>query len=74
MIRRNWYVPLSLAAVSGLGLFLMSPRGRRSLRWLAENWRVAPGRLLEWNEAAQHELDRIQTALNRVAATLESAR
>ena len=71
---RKWYVPLSVAAVGGLGLFLMSQRGRQALRWLGENWRTAPGRLLEWNEAAQHELDRIQTALNRVAATLEGVR
>jgi hypothetical protein len=34
----------------------------------------APGALLEWNEAAQRELDRIQTALNRVAQSLEIVR
>jgi hypothetical protein len=29
-------------------------------------------RAVEWNEAAQRELDRIQIALNRVAESLEA--
>jgi hypothetical protein len=32
----------------------------------------AQSRLAEWNETAQRELDRIQTALNRVAESLDS--
>jgi hypothetical protein len=44
------------------------------LRWALDNLHRAPGRLLEWNETAQRELDHIQAALNRVASTLESAR
>jgi len=71
---RKWYVPLAVLGVSGVGLFLLSDRGRNKLRWLASNIHRAPDALLEWNEAAQRELDRIQTALNRVAASLESAR
>jgi hypothetical protein len=61
---RKWYVPLTVLGLSGVGL----------LRWLGQNLRRAPEALVTWNETAQRELDRIQTALNRVAATLEGVR
>jgi hypothetical protein len=47
----------------------MTERGRYILRWVADNLH----RAVEWNEAAQRELDRIQIALNRVAESLEAA-
>jgi hypothetical protein len=67
---RKWYVPVTVVGLSGLGMFLFTQRGRWLLRWLYENTRSEA--LLEWNETAQRELERIQTALNRVAATLEA--
>jgi hypothetical protein len=69
---RKWYVPLTLMGLGSLGVFFMTERGRGAARWLYENLHD-PGKLMEWNEAAQRELERIQVALNRVAATLESA-
>jgi hypothetical protein len=71
---RKWYVPLAVVGVSGIGVLLLSSRGRVALRWLADNLQRAPEHLLEWNEAAQRELDHIQAALNRVAASLEAVR
>jgi hypothetical protein len=69
---RKWYVPVTVIGLSGLGLLVMSNRGRNAVRWVFENMHRAPGRLLEWNETAQRELDHIQTALNRVAQSLEA--
>jgi hypothetical protein len=57
-----------------LGFLLLTERGRETLRWVSDNLHRAPESLLGWNEAAQRELDRIQTALNRVAETLQAAR
>jgi hypothetical protein len=71
---RKWYVPVTVVGLSGLGALLLTERGRAGLRWMLENVQRAPDRLIEWNDSAQHELDRIQTALNRVASSLESAR
>lgn len=71
---RKWYVPVTVIGLSGLGLFFMTDRGRKAVAWVFDNVHRAPGRLLEWNEAAQRELDRVQTALNRVAASLEAVR
>lgn len=71
---RKWYVPMTVVGLSGLGLFFFTERGRKTVRWVFENVHRAPDTLLDWNEAAQRELDRIQTALNRVAETLQAAR
>jgi hypothetical protein len=71
---RKWYVPVTLLGLSGLGMLFLTERGRAALRWILENVHRAPESLLEWNEAAQRELDRIQTALNRVADSLQAVR
>ncbi len=70
---RKWYVPVTLLGLTGLGVLVLTERGRAALRWMYENLHRAPDTLLEWNEAAQRELDHIQAALNRVAASLEPA-
>ncbi len=70
---RKWYVPVTLLGLTGLGVLVLTERGRGALRWMYENLHRAPGTLLEWNEVAQRELDHIQAALNRVAASLEPA-
>lgn len=72
MNMRKIYVPLTLVGLGGLGWLLLTDRGRQVLGWIVENVQRGPDRLLEWNEAAQRELDRIQTALNRVAESLQA--
>jgi hypothetical protein len=67
---RKWYVPVTIIGLSGLGVLFLTDRGRKALRWTFENVNRAPEAFLQWNEAAQRELDHIQTALNRVAETL----
>ena len=67
---RRWYVPLAVLGVGSIGAFLLSERGRNAVRLLLDNFREAPERLLEWNESAENELDRIQEALNRIAESL----
>jgi hypothetical protein len=70
---RKWCLPLTVLGLSGLGVLVLTERGRGTLRRLYESLSRAPESLLDWNDAAQHEFDRIQTALARVAASLESA-
>jgi hypothetical protein len=70
---RKWYVPLTVLGLGGLGILFLTERGRASMRSMFENMSCAPETFQEWNEAAQRELDRIQTALNRVAEQLEAA-
>lgn len=68
---RKWYVPLTVLGIGSVGAFLLSGRGRIILSDLAERFRGAPDRLLEWNETTLAELDRIQTALNEIAESLQ---
>lgn len=70
---RRWTMPLAVVGVSGLGYLFLSERGQRALRWLMENISQGPDKFLEWNEAAQRELDRIQVALKRVSESLAGA-
>ena len=69
---RKWYLPMTVMGLGGLGVLLFSDRGRKVVRWTVENLPHAHSQLLEWNETAQRELDRIQKALNQVAESLDS--
>jgi DNA-binding PadR family transcriptional regulator len=67
---RKWFVPLTVLGVGGIGAFLLSEKGRETLRRWRASFNEAPERWAEWNDSAQLELDRIQTALNRIADSL----
>jgi hypothetical protein len=70
---RRWMMPLTVLGLGGLGYLILSERGQRALRWTIENISQGPDKFIEWNEAAQRELDRIQVALNRVSDSLAGA-
>lgn len=67
---RKWYLPMTVLGLGGLGVLLFTDRGRRVLGSLVEYLPNASHQLAEWNETAQRELDRIQTALDQVADAL----
>ena len=68
---RRWYMPLALLGVGGLGAFLLTDRGRQAIRWMMENIEHHQRKFSEWNDAAERELDRLEEALDRVAASIE---
>jgi hypothetical protein len=67
---RKWYVPLTVAGIGGVGVFLFSESGRRALRWIRGYARWNSQGLLEWNEAAEAELQRLEAALTEIADSL----
>jgi hypothetical protein len=71
---RKWFVPLTVLGLGGIGAVLASERGRRGLQYVVATLVEAPDRLLEWNEAAQEELERIQQSLNQLSDALGVAR
>ena len=71
---RKWYVPLTVLGVGSIGALLVSDRGRRVLQLALDRLGEAPERLLEWNDAAQAELERIQKSLNQLSESLGAAR
>ena len=68
---KKWYMPLAILGVGSLGALLLSDRGRQALRWMAENIERHQDKIVEWNEAAQREIERLEEALDRVAASIE---
>jgi hypothetical protein len=68
---RKWLMPLAVLGLGGVGAFLLSERGKNTLRWMFETLSEAENRFLQWNDSADSELERIQTALNRIAESLD---
>ena len=68
---RKWYVPLTVAGIGGLGVFLFTDSGRRMLSWLGQYVRWSSEGLVEWNEGAEAELESLQTALTDLAESLQ---
>jgi len=58
--------------LGGLGVFLLSDRGREIVRSIASHLEHAPEGIEQFAEATQVELDRIQQTLNQIAARLEA--
>ena len=67
---RRWAVPLTVLGVGGVGALMFSQRGRVAIRWVFRRMEEAPEQIAQWNEAAQAELEKIQTALNDLAESL----
>ena len=67
---RRWYVPVTVLGLGGIGLVLLSERGRSAVRALFRDFGRATGRLLEWNDGLQDELDGIQAMLDGIAESL----
>jgi len=68
---RKWWVPFMVLGAGGVGAWLMTDRGRDTLRgWLAK-LNSGPQHWYEWNEDALAELDQIQTSVNQVARSIE---
>jgi hypothetical protein len=68
---RKWFLPLTVLGVGGLGAMILSDRGRKTILWALDRINEAPDRLIDWNESAQRELERIQNTLNQLAESLE---
>ena len=68
---RKWFVPLTVAGIGGLGVFLFTEPGRRTLRWVGQYIRWNSEGFLEWNDAAEAELQRLQEAVTAIADSLQ---
>lgn len=62
---------LGVLGLGGLGVMLLTPKGRETLRLAAEKVHFGSRKLAEWNQAAQNELERIQNALDDLSESLQ---
>ena len=73
----NKNLSLAMLGLGGLGVLGVlaagTDRGRNFLRAILEGLNEAPDRIQGWYEAAQDELEHIQTAINDLADALGSA-
>ena len=58
--------------LGGIGVFLMSERGREIVRTIGHHLEQAPENIEHFASATQMELDRIQQTLDQIAARLET--
>jgi hypothetical protein len=57
--------------LGGLGVFLVSDRGREIVRQVARHLDRAPETIEQFADATQLELDRIQQTLDQIAARMQ---
>ena len=66
----KWYLPLTVLGLGGLGVLLGTERGREALDRAADFIDDFPDVYSEWQEAAEREIQSIQSAVDQIAATL----
>jgi hypothetical protein len=59
--------------LGGLGVILLSGRGREIVRSFVRDFKQAPAAFDQWADATQNELERIQQTVNQIAARLQVA-
>lgn len=69
---RRWTLPLTVtvAGLGGLGLLYLATRGRATLHRLMSYVEAVPDALREFNDAAETEITRLQSAVDDLARSL----
>jgi len=68
---KNWFIPVALVGLSGLGLMVASERGREKLRRGFDRLVEHGNPIGEFNNFLDDQLTSIQRALDSLAAALE---
>jgi hypothetical protein len=71
---RKWYIPLTVMGLGGLGVLLGTEKGREALNRAADFIDDFPDAYSEWHEAAEREIESIQSAVDQIAASLGALR
>jgi hypothetical protein len=69
---KNWKVPLAVFGLGSVGAVFIALRGQPIARWVRARVQEAPGRLAGWNESAQQELARLESALNEIDQSIRA--
>ncbi|HLW52400.1 MAG TPA: hypothetical protein VKW06_06120 [Candidatus Angelobacter sp.] len=68
---KNWYIPIAVLSLSGLGLFCASQPGQAKLQELFEHLSGDGDPLKEFNNFLDEQLTAIQRTLDHLAEALE---
>ncbi|HWX55233.1 MAG TPA: hypothetical protein VN176_11645 [Verrucomicrobiae bacterium] len=72
LIMKNWFFPIAVLSVSGLGLLCASERARKRLHVFFERVAESGDPLGEFNKAMEDQLDTIQRTLERLSEALDT--
>ena len=72
-MRRKWYLPLAMLGLGSLGALALSDAGRRVFRRVAGRLGAHPDETAEWEETAEREVERLQSAVDEIAEKLQTA-
>lgn len=68
---KNWFLPVTVVGLSGLGLLCASERGRERLRRAIDHFMEHSDPLGEFNKFCEDQLETIQRNLDRLSESLE---
>lgn len=71
---KNWFIPLAVLGVSGLGLLFASERGREQVRAFFDRLLEHGDPFGEFNKFVDEQLTAIQHALDTLTEALEEPR
>ena len=68
---KNWFLPVTVLGLSGLGLLFASERGRQRVRQAFDKLMEHGDPLTEFNKFCEEQLEAIQQNLDRLSEALE---
>ena len=68
---KNWYVPVLVLGLSGVGLLFATEKGRDRLLGFFDRMAKSEDPLGTFNQAFEEQLDTIQNALDRLSQALD---
>ena len=68
---KNWFLPITVLGLSGLGLLFASERGRERVRQALDKLMEHGDPLGEFNKFCEDQLEMIQHNLDRISEALE---
>jgi hypothetical protein len=71
---KNWFLPVTVLGLSGLGLLFASERGRQRVRQAFDKLVEHGDPLSEFNKFCEDQLEMIQHSLDRLSDALEDPR
>jgi len=71
---KNWFLPITVLGLSGLGLLCASERGRERVRQALDKFMEHGDPLGEFNKFCEDQLETIQRNLDRISQALEGPR
>ena len=72
-MRHKWYLPLAMLGLGSLGALALSDAGRRVFRRVSTRLGAHPDEAAEWEETAEREVERLQSAVDQLAEKLQTA-